>query len=388
MKKYNDFKIAFCSNFINQHVYEFSKAMDSLCDFKFIQSIPMPEEFLQKGYKDYSNEHFVVCTYKTEQFEIDQIINEADVVICGSFNHKLLLNRINQQKITICCSERIYKAEFPKRLFCNPMKFLAFFLQNFFKKSQEFLCLSAYAPIDLFLTGKYINRCLKFGYFTSYTLLNNNFFSRKQTPTLIWVGRFIKWKHPEMFINLMIYLKDKGVNFKAYFIGLGEMENELQNAIIKNKLQSYILYFGKLKNDEVIKKYLESDILIATSDYNEGWGAHVNEAMGNGCAVIASKALGCVPFLIKNKKNGIVFKNKNQKELNKKCFALITDQKKLQNVKMNGYKSIIDLWNGKIAAERLCDYFYESITHHRHKKYKNGPMSKARLKWGYNRQKN
>lgn len=46
-----------------------------------------------------------------------------------------------------------------------------------------------------------------------------------------------------------------------------------------------------------VRSYMEkADIYLFTSDFNEGWGAVLNESMNSGCAVVASHAIGSVPF--------------------------------------------------------------------------------------------
>lgn len=43
---------------------------------------------------------------------------------------------------------------------------------------------------------------------------------------------------------------------------------------------------------------------VFTSNYLEGWGAVVSEAMNSGCCVVANRQIGAVPFLIEDGVNG------------------------------------------------------------------------------------
>ena len=47
----------------------------------------------------------------------------------------------------------------------------------------------------------------------------------------------------------------------------------------------------------------KSEIFLFTSDKGEGWGAVLNESMNSACAVVASHAIGSVPFLLKDGEN-------------------------------------------------------------------------------------
>ncbi len=48
---------------------------------------------------------------------------------------------------------------------------------------------------------------------------------------------------------------------------------------------------GAMSPDKV-RAYMErADVFLFTSDFNEGWGAVLNESMNSGCAVVASHAM-------------------------------------------------------------------------------------------------
>jgi glycosyltransferase involved in cell wall biosynthesis len=58
---------------------------------------------------------------------------------------------------------------------------------------------------------------------------------------------------------------------------------------------------------EAVRDHMEAaDIFLFTSDFNEGWGAVLNESMNSACAVVASHAIGSVPFLLKDGENGFI----------------------------------------------------------------------------------
>ena len=59
-------------------------------------------------------------------------------------------------------------------------------------------------------------------------------------------------------------------------------------------------FLGELTHDETIELMRDSEIFLATSNRMEGWGATVNEAMASGCCVVASDAMGSVPYLIED----------------------------------------------------------------------------------------
>lgn len=90
------------------------------------------------------------------------------------------------------------------------------------------------------------------------------------------------------------------VNFKLRFIGRGPLESEMKKMVSRLKLDNYVEFLGSMPPESVRTYMEESEIFIATSDQNEGWGATVNEAMSSACAVVASHAIGAVLFCIKD----------------------------------------------------------------------------------------
>ena len=80
---------------------------------------------------------------------------------------------------------------------------------------------------------------------------------------------------------------------------------------------------GAMPPEEVRRHMEKADIYLFTSDFNEGWGAVLNESMNSGCAVVASHAIGSVPFLIKNGENGLIYENGNQLDLEKQVLRLL-----------------------------------------------------------------
>ena len=69
----------------------------------------------------------------------------------------------------------------------------------------------------------------------------------------------------------------------------------------------------------------QADVFLFTSNYLEGWGAVLNEAMNSACAVVAGHGIGAVPFLLKHGKNGLVYKTGNFREFQAYVLQLCQD---------------------------------------------------------------
>ena len=222
--------------------------------------------------------------------------------------------------------------------------------------------MSAYTAADVNMFSNYKGRIFKWGYFTEVKEYNlDELFKKKRknaTVSILWVGRLIEWKHPDTSILIAEKLKQAGISFELRIIGNGEMEDVLRKMIAEKHLDDCVHMLGAM-SPEKVREYMEqADIFLFTSDYNEGWGAVMNESMNSACAVVASHAIGSVPFLIKNMENGVIYENGNIEDLFIKMKSLIGNRNRREDLGRQAYITIKKTWSPRTAAERflvLCD---------------------------------
>jgi glycosyltransferase involved in cell wall biosynthesis len=194
---------------------------------------------------------------------------------------------------------------------------------------------------------------------------------------ILWAGRFIDWKHPEYAIKLAKKLKDDGIKFNMTMVGDGELRTELEEKIKRYELSDFITITGFKKAEEVRKMMEEANVYLFTSDYKEGWGAVLNEAMNSGCAVVANCAIGSVPSLIINEENGYIYKNGCFDEFESKVRFLIMHKEKQIEFGKAAYATIVNEWNHKLVAKRLVE-FCQKIKDGNPSFYEKGPLSEAK----------
>ena len=138
-------------------------------------------------------------------------------------------------------------------------------------------------------------------------------FCRKE---LVWAGRFIPLKHAEMMPRLAAFLREhleeirkEGIytDFEIHMAGSGEMEESLKRETEELGVADRMIFHGFLPPEEIRHIMERCQIHVFTSNWLEGWGAVVNEAMNSGCAEVASAAAGAVPYLIRQGVNGIAY---------------------------------------------------------------------------------
>jgi len=106
----------------------------------------------------------------------------------------------------------------------------------------------------------------------------------------------------------------------------------------------------------------------------------LNEAMNSGCAVVASHAIGSVPFLMKDGENGLIYESGNVDMLYEKVKYLLDKPEEQIRLGTAAYHTIADLWNAEVAAERFVELSKHILAGEKHPDlYKDGPCSKAEI---------
>ena len=375
-------KITFFTNFLTHHQLPFCLEMVKIYgdDFKFISTEKINEERLKLGYSNMDDLYdFVIKSYESkEEYKkaMDLALN-SDVVIAGSTtSDEYVKERLKQDKLTFRYYARIF---YKKSLSIFDFKNLRKVYDRHFRykknKNLHLLCASSYGPNDFNKFGMYINKAYKWGYFLeTKTYDEKELLKQKEAdvPVILWVGRLIKVKHPEYVIKLANYLRKEGYKFKIQVVGNGPEYEPLKKRIEKYNLSDYVELVGAVKSENV-RSYMEkAKIFICTSDQNERWGAVINEAMNSGCQVVANKFIGSVPFLIKNRENGLTYTN--IKEYYEAVKELLDNKEFGDKLSINAYRTIHDVWTAENAVKNL-GLVLDAIINNKDNPVKVGPGS-------------
>lgn len=377
-------KISFYSNFFTHHQLPFCQEMYKKYgnDFKFVSTEKINSERLSLGYKDMDNDYpFVLKAYESKEKheEAMKLALDSDVVIMGSTpTDEYAKERLKQDKLTFRYYARIfYKGIFSIFDFKNLKKVYERHFKYKHNKNMYLLCASSYGPNDFNKIGMYINKCFKWGYFPETKNYEINDLLKKKGNkkiNIIWVGRFIKEKHPEIAIKLARKLKKDGIKFNLQMIGNGNLLRKTEKQIKKYNLNNEVKLIGAVKSDKV-RDYMEkANIFICTSDKTERWGVVLNEAMNSGCVTIAYKKIGGVPFLINNNVNG--FSYLSFKELYNLTVKVISDKNLREKISINAYKTISEIWTAKNAVKNF-EILLNSILNKEENPVEEGPVSNA-----------
>jgi len=365
-------KITMISNYINHHQIPFSNAFfetDGI-EYWFIQTEPMEEERVKMGWGlDPKSLPYVKLLYEEEEI-CKNLIMESDILLVGwQEKEELIKPRLDADKFTIRMSERLYREGQWRAV--SPRGLLRKYREHtkYRKGNVYLLCYGAYVPSDFRIVCAYPDKMYRFGYFPQTKHFEgDSLFEAKpslDTVHIVWAGRFMPLKHPEFVTFLAKDLKKKGYAFHIHFIGSGEMEEELLRQRKEWNLTEEITMYGFQSPAKVREIMEQSHIHLFTSNYLEGWGAVVNEAMNSGCAEVVNSEVGAAPFLVKHKKNGLIYKEGSYEDFRACVFSLFEEKEKITEYGKAAYETIVTEWNAENAAKQILR-FYEN--------WKNGVM--------------
>ena len=376
------------SNYISHHQLPFSDAMFELCmEYSFVQTMPMEQKRIDMGWAlDPTTISYVIESYK-EPDKARRAIDEADLLIVGWIEDETIVSgRLRSGKPVFRISERIYREG--QWRFISPKGLARKYREHISLKKYPvyLLCNGAYVASDYKLIGAYPHRKYRFGYFPPFRKVENvselqgkkaklhtlniehpeelpiqGLVLTKEEINIVWAGRFIELKNPGFMIRLADDLNRRGIRFHIHMIGSGELEEELKAEAEYRLIDHYITFHGMLSPEATRDVMEKCHIHIFTSNYLEGWGAVVNEAMNAGCAVIANVEVGCAPYLIRNGSNGLTYQASYEDMLDK-VMSLVNYPGKIADLGINAYRTIADEWNGEVAAKRVIEAYEKIIS--------------------------
>ncbi|MFH1822311.1 MAG: glycosyltransferase family 4 protein [Patescibacteria group bacterium] len=242
-------------------------------------------------------------------------------------------------------------------------------LKSFIGMTEAYLnnkCLKSYKQINLFISpSQYLkNIYLKFGFSEEKIFVIPNFidqskFKIKNEKTenyLLYFGRLSKEKGIDTLIEAMAKLN---TDLKLKIVGEGtEFENyelRIKNYGLSNKVQLTGAKYG----DDLMDLVKNAKAVIIPSIWEENMPYSLLESLAYGKVLIAS-AIGGIKEIIKDNKNGLLFKPKDSSDLAKKIVKLgkidtktISERTRATILKFNSenhYSKINKLYNNLILA--------------------------------------
>lgn len=380
-------KIVFYCNYLNHHQVLIADELYHLLgdDYSFVATLPCNEKEL-KGGADYSNRPYCILAGEDidAREEAMRLAREAEVCVFGACSQEYAVERARQSKcgLSFEMGERWFKRGWMNVFSPRLLKWWLNYMRYFRRRPFYKLCASAFAASDDHALLAYYGRHYKWGYFTA---VDGEY--KIEAPELgistleikshiMWCSRFLKLKHPELPIRMASILKSKGYRFILDMYGSGEEEVSIKQLACELGVEDVVQFHGAKPNAEILQAMRRHDIFLFTSDGHEGWGAVANEAMANGCVLVASDAIGSTPYLIKEGVNGLSFASESVEALTERVEWLINHPEQLQTMRHGALFTMQEIWSPAKAASALL-HLVDDLQHGRQSSLVEGPCSKA-----------
>ena len=267
-------------------------------NFRIAFTSPPDEERLALGWEDASKDlPWAIRVWESKEREkyLRHCIDTFDCVVIGDAPTDLIRERICSGKLTFRYSERMFKRGFIPG-FVWWLRRLSKDWWPLNRPNYHLLAAGAYCPLDMRRIGMFKDRIWTSGYFTVV---------RTEPPPprannvvkMLWAGRMLDLKRADLAIELARRLKSRAYRFSLDVIGSGPMKAKLVRQCQRHGLEDVVSFFPPTTPEGVRDAMLKADIFLMTSNYREGWGAVINEAMDSGCCVVSSKGPGAAPLV-------------------------------------------------------------------------------------------
>ena len=175
-------------------------------------------------------------------------------------------------------------------------------------------------------------------------ITNYNFIKRKYLkPRLLWVRAFNEIYNPEMFLELVKNLRKKYPGLTACMVG-PEKDGTLKKMKAISASEGLNIQFtGKLSKTEWIKLSKTYDIFINTTNI-DNTPVSLIEAMALGLPVVSTN-VGGIPYLISDKKNGLLVEANDVESMAEAVKVLLKDHEIAESLSVAGrLKSEVFTW--------------------------------------------
>ncbi|WP_136482673.1 glycosyltransferase family 4 protein [Cognatitamlana onchidii] len=161
-------------------------------------------------------------------------------------------------------------------------------------------------------------------------------------PNLLYIGTIESRKGIHLLIESLKEVKE---DFQLKLVGAFKNQDPyylmLKSKIEEGHLEDKITFCGRV-SDEQMKDYLKEASIFVFPSLHEGYGMVMVEAMSYGLPVIAFNN-SAIPFVIKDKHNGLLVENENIYDLTAKIRQILSNEallKKLSKNAQSTYKNI------------------------------------------------
>jgi len=163
---------------------------------------------------------------------------------------------------------------------------------------------------------------------------------------LLWVGRLVPEKRPDIFINVVRKLNARKIPFKALVVGAGPSEETVKS--LPNTT-----FAGWLSGDDLAKAYASSDVFLFPSAV-ETFGNVSLEAAASGLPIVVEE--GCGGHLVQHGVSGFACHQHDFDGFFKSVLCLLLDGQRRKSMASEGRKLSMNFEKRTVCEKMLENY--------------------------------
>jgi glycosyltransferase involved in cell wall biosynthesis len=321
--------------------------------FKMCLCESLPEERRRLGWKTAPSGVDWILGPPVTANMVEELL-AADVAVVGDCPPSFRLIRADSGKLTIFMTERLWKRPFHKWRMLRP---------RFAREVREIkglanrtnvhnFAIGAYAAEDVARIDAYGNRVWAWSYFASVNPERPLRHPHSETR-LLWVGRMLQWKRLDLLLKSLRMLNNCPGFARLDIVGAGPERENLIKMARRFGLAEKVYFHEPVPPDQVRTMMQEADVYVLPSNRVEGWGVVANEAISEGCVLVANEQAGASRELIQHGKTGFLFRDDSPDDLAAILHTLFYDQELAERIRQAAWGELNRLWHPRVGAERL-----------------------------------
>lgn len=163
---------------------------------------------------------------------------------------------------------------------------------------------------------------------------------------LLWVGRLVPEKRPDIFASVVRRLHDQGLNFHALVVGIGPCERDICD--LPNTS-----FLGWMSGEQLSTAYASSDVFLFPSAV-ETFGNVTLEAAASGLPVVVEA--GCSGHLVIEGKNGYKIEEGDTESFFEATLSLVLDSKRRESFGSCSRELALTLEKSSVVRQMLNNY--------------------------------
>lgn len=188
--------------------------------------------------------------------------------------------------------------------------------------------------------------------------------TERQAASLLFVGRLVEKKGLRYLLQALAQVKQQIPLVKLQIIGDGPERESLQSLAQQLALTDHIQWLGKIPNTELPAYYQRAQIFVMPSVIDargdqEGLGLVAVEAMGCGCAVIASD-LPAIRDVVMDGVTGLSVPPANVEALAQGISQLLSDPKLRQFLSEQALIHVKNQFDWDVITQKYQEFLSES----------------------------